>query len=364
MARFPKPAEGSWTQHYPELGTGPVSYADSISPEFYELEREAIFERAWLEVGRVEQLPRNGSYFTKEIAVANTSIIVVRDRTTTCARSTTSAGTAATSSSGPTSRARRRAAPARQFACKYHGWRYGLDGGVHVRAAGGRVLRPRQGRLRPRARPLRRLGRVRVRPPRTASHARSLREFLGPMITALEDYPFDQLTERYAFPARRSPPTGSCSSTRSKSSTTRRSCTGASGPRHFDAPMQSRLRGAALPTRRAASHVHHARHPARGTCPTTRSSRSERLLRSGLFGPWDAPEPCGHAPRRDATRAATIRGGVSLFVDLPEPRHPALGARLVPHVPPLADVLDTHIFELESLLRTAAERTRGGRAAR
>ena len=25
MPRFPKPPEGSWTQHYPELGTEPVS---------------------------------------------------------------------------------------------------------------------------------------------------------------------------------------------------------------------------------------------------------------------------------------------------------------------------------------------------
>ena len=79
MARWPKPAEGSWTEHYPELGTGLVSYEDSISPEFYELEREAIFRRAWLNVGRVELLPRNGSYFTKELQVAKTSIIVVRD---------------------------------------------------------------------------------------------------------------------------------------------------------------------------------------------------------------------------------------------------------------------------------------------
>ena len=71
MARYQKPAEGSWTQHYPQLGTEPVSYEDSISPEFYELEREAIFERAWLHVGRVEQMPRTGSYFTKEIAVAD-----------------------------------------------------------------------------------------------------------------------------------------------------------------------------------------------------------------------------------------------------------------------------------------------------
>src|SRR5262249_51151250 len=76
---FPKPAEGSWTAHYPELGTEPMSYEDSISPEFYQLEREAIFKRAWLNVGRVEQLPRNGSYYTKELAVANTSIVVVRD---------------------------------------------------------------------------------------------------------------------------------------------------------------------------------------------------------------------------------------------------------------------------------------------
>ena len=78
MARFPKPPEGSWTAHYPELGTAPVSYDDSISPEFYELERDAIFKRSWLNVGRVEQLSRRGSYFTKELAVARTSVVVVR----------------------------------------------------------------------------------------------------------------------------------------------------------------------------------------------------------------------------------------------------------------------------------------------
>src|SRR3990172_12690832 len=80
MSVYPKPAEGSWTEHYPELGTGLVSYEDSISPKFYELEREAVFKRAWLSVGRVEDLPRNGSYFTKDLKVAKTSIVVVRDK--------------------------------------------------------------------------------------------------------------------------------------------------------------------------------------------------------------------------------------------------------------------------------------------
>src|SRR5438309_5874340 len=80
MYGFAKPAEGSWTEHYPELGTQPISYEDSISPEFYELEREAIFKRAWLNVGRVEQLPNKGSYFTKEVVVAKTSLLMVRGK--------------------------------------------------------------------------------------------------------------------------------------------------------------------------------------------------------------------------------------------------------------------------------------------
>ena len=78
MARFPKPSEGTWTEHHPELGTGLVSFEDSISPAFHELEREAVFKRAWLYVGRVEQLPRDGSYFTKDLPGLRTSLIVSR----------------------------------------------------------------------------------------------------------------------------------------------------------------------------------------------------------------------------------------------------------------------------------------------
>src|SRR6184192_2687398 len=47
---------GKFTPLYPELGTDPVSYEDAISPEFFEAEREAIFERSWLYVGRSERI--------------------------------------------------------------------------------------------------------------------------------------------------------------------------------------------------------------------------------------------------------------------------------------------------------------------
>jgi len=55
---------GKFTTDYPELGTAPVNYEDSISEEFFAAEREAVFERNWLCVGRIERLPRKGSYFT------------------------------------------------------------------------------------------------------------------------------------------------------------------------------------------------------------------------------------------------------------------------------------------------------------
>ena len=200
MPHVPKPAEGSWTEHYPELGTEPVSYEDSISPEFYQLEREAIFKRVWLNVGRVEQLPRNGSYFTKELAVANTSIVVVRDMNgqvrafhNICRHR----GNKLVWKDFPREET---SGNCRQFVCKYHGWRYELDGScsfvqqeseffdldkadyglvpVHCDVWAGFIF-------------------VNL----DEQPTQTLKEFLGPMVTAIGDYPFDRMTERFYYRA-------------------------------------------------------------------------------------------------------------------------------------------------------------------
>lgn len=128
MAHFTKPVEGSWTEHYPELGTGPVSYEDSISPEHYELERKAIFARTWLNVGRVEQLPRAGSYFTRELHAVGTSVLVARGTDGTvrafhniCRHR----GNKLVWNDYPREET---SGVCRQFTCKYHGWRYDLEG--------------------------------------------------------------------------------------------------------------------------------------------------------------------------------------------------------------------------------------------
>ncbi|MCX4091345.1 aromatic ring-hydroxylating oxygenase subunit alpha [Nocardia sp. alder85J] len=200
MARWTKPAEGSWTEHYPELGTGPISLRDSVSPEFYELEREAIFRRTWLNVARVEELPRTGSYLTRELEVVGTSIIVVRDGAgqirafhNLCRHR----GNKLVWNDFPDRETR---GVCRQFTCKYHGWRYGLDGALtFVQQEGeffdidkdGHGLAPVHCDVWN--------GFVFVN--FAAEPPQGLREFLGPMITGLDGYPFDRLTERYEFVA-------------------------------------------------------------------------------------------------------------------------------------------------------------------
>jgi phenylpropionate dioxygenase-like ring-hydroxylating dioxygenase large terminal subunit len=127
MAHFNKPREGSWTEHY-GLGTGPVSYEDSVSPEHYELERDAIFRRTWLNVGRVEQVPKVGSYFTKELDAARTSIVVVRDSDGAVRAFYNICRHRGNKLVWKDYPGEETSGVCRQFTCKYHGWRYSLQG--------------------------------------------------------------------------------------------------------------------------------------------------------------------------------------------------------------------------------------------
>ena len=128
MPHFVKPAVGSWTAQYPELGTGPVDYTDSIDPAYYEAEREAIFRRTWLNVGRVERVARPGNYFTKELAVVGTSLVIVRgtDREIRAFHNVCRhRGNKLVWNDFP---GEETSGTCRQFTCKYHAWRYNLSG--------------------------------------------------------------------------------------------------------------------------------------------------------------------------------------------------------------------------------------------
>jgi glycine betaine catabolism A len=198
MPRFPKPPEGSWTEHYPELGTGPVSCEDSVSPEFYERERNAVFKRAWLNVGRVEQLPRAGSYFTKELDVVTTSVIVVRgkdDVVRAFHNICRHRGNKLVWNDFPREETQ---GICRQFTCKYHGWRYGLEGDLTFVQQEGEFFdldKEQNGLVPVHCEVWSGFIFVNVAP----EPEQSLLEFLGPMVTALEGYPFDRLTSRFSY---------------------------------------------------------------------------------------------------------------------------------------------------------------------
>jgi choline monooxygenase len=95
--------------------------SDYTDPAEVERENESIFARSWQLVGRVDQVPDEGSYFTTTVGAE--PIIVCRDKegalralSAVCRHR---AGPVATGSG------RRKV-----FVCGYHGWTYGLDGSL------------------------------------------------------------------------------------------------------------------------------------------------------------------------------------------------------------------------------------------
>jgi phenylpropionate dioxygenase-like ring-hydroxylating dioxygenase large terminal subunit len=116
-----------WHTLYPELGTGPLPIEPYVSREYFEKEREHIFRKVWLNIGREEMIPNRGDYFVKDLAVCDTSILIVRGESgkvhafhNMCSHR----GNAVVWNSKGTCKA---------FTCKFHSWTYGLDGALrHV----------------------------------------------------------------------------------------------------------------------------------------------------------------------------------------------------------------------------------------
>ncbi len=122
-----------WLHEHPELGSGPIPIEPYISPDWYEREREKIFRKVWLCVGRVDEIPNRGDYKVKRLAAAETSMILIRGKDdvvrafhNVCAHR----GNTVVTETGPETFGRSKAAI---VTCRFHGWVYGADGGLkHV----------------------------------------------------------------------------------------------------------------------------------------------------------------------------------------------------------------------------------------
>lgn len=199
MPHFPKPEAGSWTEHF-GIGTEPLSFEDSISPEFYERERDAIFRRTWLNVGRVEQLPKKGSYFTKELDAAGASVIVVRgtdEEIRAFHNVCRHRGNKLVWNDFPREET---SGVCRQFTCKYHAWRYGLDGKLTFVQQEGEFFdldKGDYGLVGVQCEVWEGFIFVNLDPDNTTG----LRDYLGEFAAGIEGYPFGELTQVHKYRA-------------------------------------------------------------------------------------------------------------------------------------------------------------------
>lgn len=125
-----RPDSGFWTDAYPELGRGPISLHDCVCPDFYEKEKAEVFRKNWLYIGRIEQLPGKGSYFTRELQVLDTSILVVRgqdDKVRAFHNICPHRGNKLVWQDDPFEETQ---GSAPLLYCRFHGWRFKHDGSL------------------------------------------------------------------------------------------------------------------------------------------------------------------------------------------------------------------------------------------
>jgi phenylpropionate dioxygenase-like ring-hydroxylating dioxygenase large terminal subunit len=343
LAHFSKPAPGSWTEQYPELGTGPVNYEDSVDPAYYEAEREAVFKRTWLNVGRVERVPRVGSYFTKELAVADTSLIIVRGRDqqirafhNVCRHR----GNKLVWNDYPGEEV---SGSCRQFTCKYHAWRYSLAGEltfVQQEEEFFDLDKGDYGLKAVRCEVWEGFVFVNLDP-----DAAPLTQYLGDLAKGLEGYPFHEMTEVFTYKAE----------------------VGSNWKLFIDAfaefyhaPVLHQKQATKEEAEKLLGHgfeaLHYELHSPHsmisswgGMAPPKDPSMVkpiERVLRSGLFGPWDRPEIDGLDPLPSGVNPARHRAwGTDSFEFFPNFTLLlwAPGWYLTYHYWPTA--VDRHLFE-------------------
>ncbi len=175
------------TDKFPDLGKEPISVDPYISPEYFEQEKERIFKKTWIQVGRVEEIPNFGDYFTKDLHACDTQIIVARSRD----------GSIHAMHNVCSHRMNQvvyeKCGNTRKFFCKFHGWAYDLDGrltGVPEEECFFNFDKSEYGLTKLSCDVWEGFIFVNMDP----EPALSLRDFIQPMYKDIEGYPFDKLT--------------------------------------------------------------------------------------------------------------------------------------------------------------------------
>ncbi len=106
------------------LGTDPIPAKYYYDPDWYELERKAIWLRSWINIGHVCELPETGSFIRRELEFARASLLITRARDGEIRafhNACTHRGTQLTGEA---------CGKKNTFSCPYHMWTFGSDGAL------------------------------------------------------------------------------------------------------------------------------------------------------------------------------------------------------------------------------------------
>lgn len=105
-----------------DFGTEPILAGPYYRDDYFELEKEAIFKRVWLNIGHICEIAEPGSFMVRPLEVAKASILITHAKDgklrafhNVC----THRGTRLTQEANGNRSS---------FTCPYHGWNFGADG--------------------------------------------------------------------------------------------------------------------------------------------------------------------------------------------------------------------------------------------
>ena len=189
-----QPPPTKWTSQYPDISTQPLSVEPYHSAEQFEKDKELIFKKVWLHMGRVEELPTTGDYLVKELPLFQTSVLLVRGQDgiirgfhNVCMHRGNRVEQQASGNR-----------PNCRFVCKYHGFSYDLEGklvGVPEERKFFDLDKTAYG-LRPIATDVWE-GFIFIN--MDPDPKEGLLEFMGPYVEELKGLPFDQMPICYSY---------------------------------------------------------------------------------------------------------------------------------------------------------------------
>lgn len=104
-----------------------INLAHRVTPEFYALERERIFKRAWLAIGVASDVPEPGNYVTVDVPPLKASVLISRGRDNRVRAFHNICRHRGQRLVYPTQ------GSARSFPCTFHGWVFSTEGALsHV----------------------------------------------------------------------------------------------------------------------------------------------------------------------------------------------------------------------------------------